>query len=111
MIIVPTGLFNSTAGVFRRLVVVHGHYVHLIVIIQSSPRGSKCRVKREVIGGCVGLLGWRSWTHKDRLIYPRRPLCQSQGRTPLSAVPGTSTLRVCGAYGAPPKAEHAPPLC
>jgi len=33
MIIVHTGLLNSTVGVVRRLVVVHGHKVHLIVII------------------------------------------------------------------------------
>ena len=43
MVIVPTGLLNSTVGVVRRLVVVHGHQVHLIVVIQSSRRGSKCR--------------------------------------------------------------------
>jgi len=34
------------------------------------------------------------------------------GKTPpLSASPGSSTLRACRACGAPPKAEHAPPLC
>jgi len=43
MIIVPTGLLNSTVGVVNRLAVVHGHKVHLIVIIQSIRRGSKCR--------------------------------------------------------------------
>jgi len=43
MVIVPTGLFNSTVGIVRRLVVVHGHEVHLIVVIQSSLRGSKWR--------------------------------------------------------------------
>jgi len=43
MVIFPTGLLYSTVGVVRRLVVVHGHQVHLIVVIQSRRRGSKCR--------------------------------------------------------------------
>jgi len=44
-------------------------------------------------------------------MHARRRLCQFQGRSPLSASLGTSTLRVCRACGAPPKAEHAPPWC
>jgi len=32
MVIVPTGLFNSTVGVVRHLVVVQRHHVHLFVV-------------------------------------------------------------------------------
>ena len=61
MVIVPTRLLNSTVGVFRCLVVVHRHQVHLIFVFNCSRRGSKGRRRLRLLRHLgPGATAWRA---------------------------------------------------